>query len=115
MAYGLHIKRDQPIELEEWRSVVLNNSLLRLDETDSTSTNPRTGGNISIRGQAGGVAVNSGDQWTKVFQWRKGQISFNAPQSTLRNNPVMGIALGLAASLSASIVGDEGEPYDGSF
>ena len=115
MAYGLHIKRDQPIELEEWRSVVLNNSLLRLDETDSTSTNPRTGENISIRGQAGGVAVNSGDQWTKVFQWRKGQISFNAPQSTLRNNPVMAIALGLAASLSASIVGDEGEPYDGSF
>jgi hypothetical protein len=55
------------------------------------------------------------NQWLKVFQWRKGQISFHAPQSTLSNNPVMAIALDLAASLSASIVGDEGEPYDGSF
>lgn len=115
MAYGLHIERDTPIELEEWCSVVRANPQLRLDESATTSTNPGTGQQISIPGQAGTAAVRIQGQWVKVFHWRRGKVSFNAPSSTSAQDPVMAVALQLAAGLAAVVRGDEGEAYDGSF
>jgi len=35
MAYGLHIEREQPIELNEWQLAAQSIANLRLDESDS--------------------------------------------------------------------------------
>jgi len=114
MAYGLHIEREQPIELNEWQLAAQSIANLRLDESDNISSNPATGEVIKVPGQAGAVAVQINGAWSKVFRWRRGKVSFNAPASTSGKDPVMAAALQLAKVLSAQICGDEGEVYDGS-
>jgi hypothetical protein len=114
MAYGLHIERSTPIELEEWCSVVRANPLLQLDESATVSTNPASGQQVTVQGQPGSTSANLQGQWVKVFRWRRGKVSFNAPSSTSAHDPVMALALQLAVSLGAIVRGDEGEPYGGS-
>jgi hypothetical protein len=114
MAYGLHIEREQPIELTEWQRAAQSIDKLRLDESDNISFNPATSEVIKVPGQAGTVAIEINGAWAKVFRWRRGKISFNAPASTSSKDPVMAAALQLAKVLSAQICGDEGEVYDGS-
>ncbi|WP_158755130.1 hypothetical protein [Dyella sp. S184] len=114
MAYGLHIEREKLIELNEWQLAAQSIANLRLDESDNVSSNPRTGEVIRVPGQAGAVAIQINGEWSKVFRWHKGKVSFNAPASTSGEDPVMAAALQLAKILSAKIRGDEGEGYDGS-
>lgn len=114
MSYSLHIKRDIPIPLETWLSAAQANANIRLDESDSSATNPSTGEKIVIPGRPGEAALCLHGEWVKVFRWRQGKISFKAPVSTSRRDPVMAEAFALAAALSAEIRGDEGEVYDGS-
>jgi hypothetical protein len=114
MAYELHIERDEPIELHEWEAAVDASTSVRPHEAPSSTTNPNTGEVLSIPTRSGGASVNIDGQWIPIFYWHMGQISFKAPESTAKSDPVMGAALALAATLSASICGDEGEVYDGS-
>jgi hypothetical protein len=114
MAYGLHIEREQPIELNEWQLAAQSIANLRLDESDNISSNPATGEVIKVPGQVGTVAIEINGVWAKIFRWRRGKVSFNAPASTSGKDPVMAAALQLAKVLSAQICGDEGEVYDGS-
>ena len=113
MAYGLHIERERPIELNEWQLAAQSIANLRLDESDNISSNPETGEVIKVPGHAGAVAIQINGAWSKVFRWRKGKVSFNAPTSMSGKDPVMAAALELAKVLSAQICGDEGEIYDG--
>ena|GEM_PF-1953926 len=114
MAYGLHIECESHIELAEWQSAVQSITDVRLDESENSATNPATGEKIVVPSLAGAAAVHVNGQWVKVFRWRKGKVSFNAPASTSSKDPVMAAALALASVLSAVICGDEGEVYDGS-
>jgi len=114
MAYGLHIERKNDIELAEWQSAVQSSADARLDESENPATNPATGEKIVVPGLAGAAAVHINGQWVKVFRWRKGKVTFNAPASTSSKDPVMAVALALASVLFAVIRGDEGEVYDGS-
>src|SRR5688572_12996363 len=111
MAYELHIERPGPIELEEWRVVVSAHPLLEIDETTTSIANPETGEVISIPGQAGTAALALSGQWTKVFRWRRGKISFVAPAEMSEQDPVLAVAFQLASQLSAVVRGDEGESY----
>ena len=114
MAYSLHIERTRDIELAEWQSAVQSSADARLDKRENSATNPATGEKIVVPGLAGAAAVHIDGQWIKVFHWHKGKVTFNAPASTSSKDPVMAVALELAAVLSAVICGDEGEVYDGS-
>lgn len=114
MAYELHIEREKLIELNEWQLAAQSIANLRLDESDNISSNPTTGEVIKVPGQAGAVAIQINGSWSKVFRWRKGKVSFNAPASTSGKDPVMAAALQLAKVLSSQIRGEEGEVYDGS-
>lgn len=112
MTYGLHIERETPIELDEWEAVVAASPELRLDEQPHTVSNPATGQQITIRGQVGAAAMVIEGQWVKVFNWRRGKVSFNAPLITSSLDPVLAEALKIAGLLSAVVRGDEGETYD---
>lgn len=111
MAYELHIERPGPIELEEWLAVVGAHPLLQLDESATSITNPETGEVISFPGQAGTAALAVRGQWTKVFRWRRGKISFKAPAEMSEYDPVMAVAFQIATQLAAVVRGDEGESY----
>ncbi len=115
MGYSLHIERKEPIELDEWQAAVEATSAVRLDGTSISTTNPSTGESISIPAQAGSASVNANGTLVPIFRWRNGKVSFNAPSSTTKADPVMAVALTLAAVLAASVFGDDGEIYDGSF
>ena len=114
MAYGLHIEREDPIELVEWIATVTAHGERQLDEANSTAINPVTGAKIAVQGQNGTVAILVEGQWARVFHWNRGKISFKAPSSTFRDDPIMSAALLLASELAAFVSGDEGEIYDGS-
>ena len=114
MAYGLHIEREQPIQLSEWLVAVKSITKLRLDESDQVSSNPATGDVIKMIGQVGSVAIQINGAWSTVFRWHAGKVSFKTPGSTSGKDRIMAAALQLAKVLSAQICGDEGEAYDGS-
>jgi hypothetical protein len=113
MAYELHIERDPPIDLKEWEAVVGASLQLCLDEGAATTSNPATGEQIAIQGLGGTAAMVIEGQWIRVFNWRRGKVSFTAPPVTSTRDPVMAQALKVAVMLSAIIRGDEGETYDG--
>lgn len=113
MTYELHIERDPPIDLEEWEAVVGASLKLCLDEGAVTTSNPATGEQIAVQSQGGTAAMVIEGQRKRVFNWRRGKVSFNAPPVTSSRDPVMAQALKIAVMLSAVIRGDEGETYDG--
>lgn len=57
MAYSLHIKRKGCIHLEDWINAVENTHGVKIDDSSSEITNPRTGEIISIAGNKGDVSI----------------------------------------------------------
>ncbi|CAN5588105.1 hypothetical protein BH10ACI1_BH10ACI1_08890 [soil metagenome] len=113
MAYELHIKRESPITIDEWVSVVKSTNGLKIDESDSVAINPITNEEIRIPGSPETVALWFSDleEWIKVFRFRRGQISFKATDWENENSPVRLASFALAEKLNAEIFGDEGEKY----
>lgn len=113
MTYRLHIEREAPIQLDEWKAVVDVFPELRLDEGPTTISNPLTSAVITIAGQVGTAAMILEGQWVQVFNWNRGKVSFNAPPVTSSPDPVMAEAWKIATLLAAGVRGDEGETYEG--
>jgi hypothetical protein len=113
MAYEIHIERDPPFALDEWKNAVAQVSNLRLDSTPSVLTNPKTGDTITITERDGCVAVLVDGEWHKCFRFWEGQVNFNARVANLDSpdESVAKAAFELARILGAKVVGDEGEEY----
>jgi hypothetical protein len=120
MAYEIHITRRAPdgktlpITLSDWHAAVQQTAGVRMASGDYETTNSETGEIIKLR-NAGGDAeafFSLDASWRRVFRWSpSGRVSFNAP----RDFDMLGIrrvAIELARTLGASLVGDEGEIYD---
>jgi hypothetical protein len=113
MAYEIHIERPEPLTLAEWKAAVKQQKGLRLDSAGASATNPKTGETISIGGTDGDVAMRIDGKWIVVFHWRKDSVAFRAPSDFASpDSEIRQIALRLAKSLNAKLVGDEGEEYD---
>lgn len=123
MAYTLHIERDSPISLDDWRAVILSIEGIKVDNSDFEAVNPKTGEVISIGASKGGnvavlfeskgfLGIGKKQSWARSIVFENGKGSFNASadiEST--KNPVHCAAASIAAKLSAKIIGDEGEEY----
>ena len=113
MGYNIHIERDTPITLAEWKDVVCTTAGVRLSAAGAFATNPRTGEVIAIPGADGDAEFNLAGSWIPCFRWQSGSISFRAnrgfsdPQDVLRCTARI-----LAEKLNARMIGDEGERYD---
>jgi hypothetical protein len=124
MAYELHIKRrDGDISLDEWCSAVRNTDGVRLKNQDAVAVNPATGEEIRVpsaqgdaevlRESGGFLGVDQKQEWARAFRFSHGRASFRASDAVKSStDSVHRAAARLAATLSASIIGDEGESYD---
>jgi hypothetical protein len=113
MGYAIHIKREKPITLEEWKLVASSTQDVRLDSGGASITNPQTGEVISIEGIEGDAQINVEGTWYPCFRWRptgsvlfKAPAEFHDPESRIRR-----LACELAVKLDARVLGDEGEEY----
>lgn len=113
MAYSLYIERKSPISPEEWLNAVAENDGLKIDESDSVAINPLTGDEIRVPGLPATAALWFSDtgEWKKIFQFRRGKVSFSAADWDDPRSPLQKTAFELARKLNARIVGDEGEIY----
>lgn len=111
MAYELSLERDPALTIEEWRRAVETSPLLSYGPIDASSTNPRTGESVVVRGAEGDAAVELEGRWVNVFRWRKGRVTFNARDIENPNDLVSRAAFSLARDLGAIIRGEEGETY----
>jgi len=114
MGYGIHIERESPFTLVEWKSAVEETDGVRIDASGASAINPETQELISVGGTVGDAKVLIGGKWLPCFSWQEsGSVVFRAPddfdnpKSTIRK-----VARRLAAILGAHLVGDEGEEYD---
>ncbi len=107
----LTIERDKPITIDEWRTAVEAQPLLRYGPTDSKATNPKTGEVIIVRGLEGDASIELDGRWVNLFRWRRGRVTFNAQAIEGARNPVQKVAFDLAKALGALIRGEEGEAY----
>ena len=115
MGYEIHIENQsgEPLDLEDWKSVVDKTDGLKLDDDGQSVTNPATGEVITMGGSDGDAEMLLGDKWLPVFRWTDSRISFSAQASFEdRNDPVRKMATHVANELNAQVVGDEGETYD---
>jgi hypothetical protein len=111
MAYELSLEREPALTIEEWRRAVEANPLLSYGPIDASSTNPRTGESIVVRGAEGDAAIELDGRWVNVFRWRKGRVTFNARDIENPNDLISKVALSLAGDLGAIVRGEEGETY----
>src|SRR5579871_1059836 len=99
MAYELSFERESALTIEEWRRAVDASSLLRYCPIDTSSTNPKTGESIVVRGSEGDAAIELDGRWVNVFRWRKGRVTFNACDIENPNDLVSKVAFSLARDL----------------
>jgi hypothetical protein len=113
VGYEIHIDRDPPISLDEWKKGVASFPNLRLNSSPTVATNPNTGETITMNERDGCVAILIGDEWRKVFRFFDGCVNFYARVVDLKNldDPTAKAAFELAHILEAKVVGDEGEEY----
>jgi len=114
MGYDIHIERDPPVTLTEWKSAVAATNGVRLDSSGARTTNPHTGEVISMRGADGDAQVFLDGEWLPWFRWQAdGGVTFPASSGWEDSgNPIRTLARSLACRLNATLVGDEGETYD---
>ena len=122
VAYALHINREKPISLSEWKEAVSRTQGVRLEADGVNAINPKTGETISIAGNPGDVAVlfstkkwlglGKEEQWQICIRFFEGRATFKATEDIESpKNPVHVAAATLAKELGAQINGDEGETY----
>ena len=121
MGYEIHIERRDgdeqrlPIALKEWRTAVGTTEGVRMAEGDNQVINPRTGEVVSVPNSGGEAEMlfAADGEWVRVFYWRPpGRASFRATAAfDDENSDIRRIARGLAARLSAVLIGDDGETY----
>lgn len=114
MGYELHLERDPPITLNEWKAAVSKAAHVRLNSGGTHIINPKTHETISIPGIDGDAEIDTGNGWRVHFRWSDtGSIAFpysdefNHPDSLIRQT-----VKSLASALDAQVIGDEGEAYD---
>ena len=111
--YTLHIERENPISLEEWKQVVGEYDFIRISNEDVIGVNPATKEEIRIPMPEGSAEVYFPDQqeWHPMFTFGA-TIYFNAPKNwEQKNTYIRRLVFKLANKLSAKVVGDEGEEY----
>jgi hypothetical protein len=119
MSYSLHIERprgEDPLSLAEWTAAVEASEQMRLGSGDVTIRNPKTWEDITFPGSGADAEVRlESGEWVALFRWsaKRGSVSFN-PAGLPEDSALAAarIACRLAASLNASVVGDDGETYD---
>jgi len=112
-AYHLHIERETPITLEEWKSVLDETDNVRITDKDAVAINPMTQEEIRIVMPEGSAEVYFPEtkEWIIVFTFSK-SIYFNATAAwNEKNSHIRNVAFQVANGLSAKIIGDEGEEY----
>lgn len=108
MAYELSIERDQPLTIDEWRTVVKMHPLLRFGPINSAASNPKTGEVIVVTGTEGDASIELDGRWVSLFRWRKGRVTFAARAIESAGDPVFKVAFELAKNLGALVRGEEG-------
>lgn len=103
MSYSLHIEReDEKIKEKEWFDFVQASSDLNV-VSEVTTQNLQTGEVISVSGANSNlVEANDGT----IYRFFEGVISVDGP-----DEPVITKMKGIALSLRAKVIGDEGEEY----
>jgi len=114
MAYELHIKREKPISLKEWKKCVKKIKDLRINEEPLIAVNPKSG--VSMQFAVGEGATELYDEgkssWHHVFRYYEGSISFNATDAWKNPKSSLSVVtLKLVLELEASVFGDQGEEY----
>ena len=111
MPVELHIERQNPIRLEEWKAVLSETVGASLDCKDAVTTNPKTGETITIQARDGNATISIPGRTTPVFlRWYEGTATFRLPDEWDDPNAVVRSVLGkLAGQLKARIVNDDGE------
>jgi hypothetical protein len=114
MGYEIHIERDPPLTLDEWKAAVRATEGVRLNDSGASATNPRTREVVSIAGVDGDAEVDVAGRWLPCFRWRRaGSVVFRASRDfTDAQSPLRRIARELASKLDAAVRGDDGERYD---
>lgn len=118
MSYTIYIERhaEEPINPAEWRDAVTASTAFRLQSRGTlTITNPQTGEQISRplhQNDAEYLDVAS-QTWSVTLFWSdEGRVRTDGPRDFDNPSNAYRIALvALAASLKASVVGEEGEVY----
>jgi hypothetical protein len=123
MGYTIHIERrtsdgkNVPITLTEWCEAVKRTTGVRVANGDLAATNQMTGEVIAVRNAGGDAEVFFPEDavWRWVFRWSpSGRISFRAPDDfSVPTSKIRLLVADLARDLDATLVGDEGEVYDG--
>ena len=111
MAVELHIERDRPIRLDEWKAALSETVGASLVCEDCVTTNPKTGDAITIRARDGNAMIAiPGRSAPLHLRWFGGTESFRLPDEWDDPNAAVRSVLGkLAGLLKARIVNDDGE------
>jgi len=120
MSYLIFIERhaEEPITVVEWDKAVSLAPLFRLRSADTaTLTNPQTGETIARDSGSHDAAYfdTTSDTWHPALTWdAEGGRAMTRATRTFDNpnDPYRRALVNLAATLSASVVGQEGEVYD---
>ena len=115
MGYAVHIERDHPISLAEWKKAVEKTEGIRLDSSGSVGRNVATGEEIRIPGQDGDVSLFlPGEEiWVPFLSYSEYGISYRIPRDWDQESMdfFLSTVSPLAKELGAKIVGDDGEEY----
>jgi hypothetical protein len=115
LAYAIHIEREPPITLPEWRAAVEQTSGVRMADSELDIVNPTSREVIQLGGAGvdAEVCLPNRESWARVFYWKaSGHISFAAPNDfDAPDSIIRRLANELARALGARLVGDEGEVY----
>ncbi|MCB2153284.1 hypothetical protein KQI84_00230 [bacterium] len=112
MGYELHIEREEPITLDEWKAAIARISGIDLNEEDTVVVNPATGQEIRFPAQSGDAIFESSNSSVGLRWSSRGAASFEPPENWDESGCTFRVrVLDLAKQLGAQVVGDEGEEY----
>jgi hypothetical protein len=113
MAYEIHIARDTPITMAEWKSAVEATDGVRIFSGTHSLVNPKTGQRISIEASEGDAEILIEGTWRPCFRWFEGSIILKAAAAfeTYTDNKLWPVVRELATKLGAKVRGDDGEEY----
>jgi NAD(P)H-hydrate repair Nnr-like enzyme with NAD(P)H-hydrate dehydratase domain len=113
MGYDVHITKavewseseKSPVTIEAWQKIIATDPSFTATNA-AVATNPKTGEQIRIAGEAMAIWTEPKTQRRVYFHYRQGHIAVKKP-----DDAIIAKMKEVAKMLSARVIGDEGEEY----